>query len=264
MSLALDIENLSVVYGGSVNATRQVSLNVPENSIVSLLGANGAGKTSALKAVTGLLQHEKGKATGDVEFFGEQILNAPAHKIVRKGLFHCREGRQIFDDLTVEENLTAATFATQQKVDREEIFSLFPRLKERRSQTAGLMSGGEQQMLAIARALVAAPKMILLDEPSLGLAPKAAAEVFETLKRINQQNGIAVLLVEQNASAALSISQYAYVLENGRVVLEGNSEELSDNKTVQEAYLGINANKGGGQISFKFVKHYRSSKRWAS
>lgn len=244
MTAALEIKNLEVFYQGSIRALDGLSLSVPQGAIVALLGANGAGKTTTLKAISGLLQFENGRiAAGDISIAGDNVKKRAPHDIVQRGTFQCREGRHIFPTLTVEENLIAATFACKSGRKRaetfEEVYTYFPILKERRNQSAGFLSGGEQQMLAIGRALVADPKLILLDEPSLGLAPMIVQNIFEIISRINREKGVSMLLVEQNSVVALKYASYGYVIENGRNVLEGSSQELRDNKDIQRFYLGL-------------------------
>ncbi|WP_223479432.1 ABC transporter ATP-binding protein [Oricola indica] len=240
----LEIKNLEVVYQGVIQALADISLSVPEGKIVTLLGANGAGKTTTLKAISNFLPLEHGRVTqGSITIGGKNMIKAPPHEIVRRGVFHVREGRHVFSALTVEENLVAATFAHRGKRSRkdayEEVYSYFPILSQRRNQHAGYLSGGEQQMLAIGRALVADPDLILLDEPSLGLAPLIVADIFEIIARINREKKVSMLLVEQNAVIALKYASYGYVLENGRTVLEGTTEDLSANEDIQKYYLGV-------------------------
>lgn len=269
MSLtALSIENIEVVYNHSVQALRGLSMVVPQGQIVALLGSNGAGKTTTLKAASGVLPFEKGElASGRVSFFGQDIGQAASYKLARQGLAHVREGRHIFVDLTVEENLVAAESAligrTRGDVDREKVFNYFPRLRERRKQVAGYLSGGEQQMLAIGRAIVGQPKLILLDEPSLGLAPLVVKDIFSIITRINQEQNVAMLLVEQNAHVALSVAHYGYIMENGRIVFDGTTDKLLNDPDVQRFYLGSNDD-AEGQISFRDIKHYKRRKRWLS
>jgi len=233
----LEITGLEVSYG-SINALHGVSLNVPENSIVTLIGANGAGKSTALRAISGLIK-SKG---GSIQYDGEDITNLPPHEIVAKGLCHVPEGRMVFANLTVEENLRMGAYLRNDKAgiaeDMEYGFHMFPRLKERIHQPAGTMSGGEQQMLAIARALMSKPRCLMLDEPSLGIAPMLVRAIFDQIVAINKERGITVLLVEQNANLALAISQHGYVLETGKVLLEDTSEALRSNPQVRAAYLG--------------------------
>ncbi|WP_198411876.1 ABC transporter ATP-binding protein [Microvirga flavescens] len=244
MAAALEIRDLAVVYQGVIQALTNLSLRVPEGSIVALLGANGAGKTTTLKAVSGFLPLEDGRVTrGSITLGGQDILKLAPHMIVRRGIFHVREGRHIFSEMTVEENLIASTFAQRKSRPRkdafDEVYNYFPILSQRRNQAAGYLSGGEQQMLAIGRALVADPEMILLDEPSLGLAPLIVQEIFEIVAQINREKKVSILLVEQNAVIALKYASYGYVIENGRTVMAGSTEELSANEDIQKFYLGV-------------------------
>ncbi len=243
MGAALDINGLDVVYGGAIHALRGLSLTVAEGGFAALLGANGAGKSTTLKAVSGLLPFENGRATtGRISFFGEDVAGVPSHKLARRGLLHVREGRHVFPTMTVEENLAAATFALGKRSSRpkgfDDIYAYFPQLSARRQSYAGLLSGGEQQMLAIGRALVGDPRLLLVDEASLGLAPLIAREIFDILARINRERRLAILAVEQNVTLALKHASYGYILENGRVVLEGTSAELADREVVSSRYLG--------------------------
>ena len=244
MAAALEVKDLEVVYQGAIQALSSLSLTVPEGSIVALLGANGAGKTTTLKAISNFLPLENGRVTrGSITLGGESILGVPPHHLVRRGIFHVREGRHVFQEMTVEENLVAATFAQRRARARkeafDEVYSYFPILSQRRNQAAGYLSGGEQQMLAIGRALVADPAMILLDEPSLGLAPLIVREIFEIIGRINREKKVSILLVEQNAVMALRYASYGYVIENGRTVLEGTTEQLSADSDIRRFYLGV-------------------------
>ena len=233
----LEISNLEVSYG-SINALHGISVSVPEKSIVTLLGANGAGKSTTLRAVSGLLKVRG----GSVKYDGQDITNFSAHQIVGRGLCHVPEGRMIFGNLTVEENLRMGAYLRRDKAgiasDIDYAFNVFPRLKERISQPAGTLSGGEQQMLAIARALMSKPRCLMLDEPSLGIAPILVRAIFEQIVAINKERGITILLVEQNANLALQVSQFGYVLETGRILLKDTSESLRQNPQVREAYLG--------------------------
>lgn len=265
---ALVIENIEVVYNHSVQALRGLSIEVPDGQIVALLGSNGAGKTTTLKAASGILPFEKGRvASGRIRYFGDDIGSRAAFQLARQGMAHVREGRHIFGDLTVEENLIAATNALTGRqrgdVDSEKVFSYFPRLRERRKQVAGYLSGGEQQMLAIGRAIVGQPRLILLDEPSLGLAPLVVTDIFSIIERINREQGVAMLLVEQNAHVALGVAHYGYIMENGRIVINGSTEKLLSDPDVQRFYLG-SGDEGEGHISFRDVKHYKRRKRWLS
>ena len=265
---ALAIENIEVIYNHSVQALRGLSIEVPAGQIVALLGSNGAGKTTTLKAASGILPFEIGRvAAGKVRFFGEDIANRPAFKLARAGMAHVREGRHVFADLTIEENLTAAANALagrkRGRVDTDRVFEYFPQLRERRKQVAGYLSGGEQQMLAIGRAIIGEPRLILLDEPSLGLAPLVVQGIFSIICRINREQGVAILLVEQNARVALDVAHYAYILENGRIVVNGAPEKLRGDPDVQRFYLG-SGDTGEGHASFRDVKHYKRRKRWLS
>ena len=244
MAAALEVKDLEVVYQGAIQALSHLSLSVPEGSIVALLGVNGAGKTTTLKAISNFLPLENGRVTrGSITLGGEDILKLPPHLVVRRGIFHVREGRHVFAEMTVEENLIAATFAQRAKRSRkeafDEVYTYFPILSQRRNQAAGYLSGGEQQMLAIGRALVADPAMILLDEPSLGLAPLIVREIFEIVARINREKNVSILLVEQNAVIALKYASYGYVIENGRTVLEGTTEQLQADQDIRRFYLGV-------------------------
>lgn len=234
----LEIENLSVAYG-SIKALHEVSLKVPAGSIVTLIGANGAGKSTTLRAISGLVK----SASGTIRYEGQDITNQAAHQIVSQGLCHVPEGRMVFANLTVQENLQMGAYLQRDAAwissQTDYVFSIFPRLLERRKQAAGTLSGGEQQMLAIARALLSKPKFLMLDEPSLGIAPLLVKAIFEKIVEINRTTGLTILLVEQNANLALEVSSYGYVLETGKVILEGPSADLKANPQVQAAYLGI-------------------------
>ncbi len=259
----LAVRNLEVVYQDVVLVLRGVSLELPRGEIVALLGANGAGKTTLLRAVTGLLGVHRGRVTkGSVELDGERISGRDAAWRVRKGLAQVMEGRRIFAELTVDENLRAGGFTRSRAENREaqeRVFDLFPVLAERRRSTAGYLSGGEQQMLAIGRALMAAPRVLLLDEPSLGLAPRLVEQVRDTIVELNRQ-GVSVLLVEQNAAMALAIASHGYVMETGRVVKDGPAAALLADQDIQEFYLGVGET---GRRSFRDVKSYRRRKRWS-
>ncbi|CCO24407.1 ABC transporter ATP-binding protein [Maridesulfovibrio hydrothermalis] len=263
MSL-LSVQNLEVVYNDVVLVLKGLSLNVKKGSITTLLGANGAGKSTTLKAISGLLEGEDGKATsGTILYENEPVNIQSPEKMVRQGIFQVMEGRRIFEDLTVEENLRCGGYTQPAKnfsTNLEKVYTYFPRLKERRVQLAGYMSGGEQQMLAIGRAVMACPKLLLLDEPSLGLAPLLVEEIFDIVKKINKKEGVTVLLVEQNARMALSLADYGYIMENGRIVMDGKGADLLHNPDVQEFYLGLSH--GGEKRSYRDVKHYRRRKRW--
>lgn len=263
---ALSIENIEVVYQHSVQALRGMSIEVPEGQIVALLGSNGAGKTSTLKAAGGILPYENGRvASGRIRFFGEDTAGQVAYQLARAGLAHVREGRHIFGDLTVEENLVAAAnaLAGRGAIDTEQVFRYFPRLQERRKQLAGYLSGGEQQMLAIGRALVGKPRLMLLDEPSLGLAPLVVKDIFEIIARINREQGVAMLLVEQNAHVALGVAHYAYIMESGRIVINGPTTKLLGDPDVQRFYLGA-GDAGETRVNYRDIKHYKRRKRWLS
>ncbi len=262
----LSLNNLEVVYHHSVQVLKGLSLAVPEGCIVALLGSNGAGKTTALKAISGLLPLEDGAIqAGAVLYRGEDLEGLLPHQIARRGIFQVREGRHVFEELTVEENLACATYArrtrARQAEDLEAVYRTFPPLRERRRQLGGTLSGGEQQMLAIGRALLARPELMLLDEPSLGLSPILVEEIFGMVRQINREQGTTILLVEQNAHMALQVASHGYVMEGGKVVLEGPVERLRQDKDVQEFYLG---RRGGHRTSYRDVKHYKRRKRWLS
>ncbi|GAW92674.1 ABC transporter ATP-binding protein [Calderihabitans maritimus] len=261
----LALNNVEVMYDRVILVLKGMSLSVPEGKIVALLGSNGAGKTTTLKAISGLLKAENGEVTdGTIEFMGQSITNMEAERIVKAGIFQVMEGRRVFEHLTVEENLLAGAFTRRDrknvKRDLQMVYHYFPKLAQLRNRTAGYLSGGEQQMLAIGRALMARPKMMLLDEPSLGLAPLLVQEIFEIIARINREEGTTILLVEQNANLALSIAHYGYIMENGKIVLEGPVEKLKSNEDVREFYLGLT--EVGKKKSYRNVKHYKRRKRW--
>jgi len=260
----LSVNNIEVVYAGVILVLRGVSFTVPSGSVIALLGANGAGKSTTLKAISGLLRPERGEIIkGSIEFMGERIDRKTADEIVRMGIVQVMEGRHVFEHLTTEENLMTGAYTRrdgQVKRDMEMVYHYFPRLLERRNVKAGYLSGGEQQMLAIGRALMARPKLMLLDEPSLGLAPTLVMEIFDIITRLNREAGVTVLLVEQNAMMALRIANYGYVMENGRIVLEGDPEHLMSNDDIKEFYLGLSAL--GERKSYKEVKFYRRRKSW--
>ena len=263
----LNVNNIEVIYSDVILVLKGLSLVVPEGQIVALLGANGAGKSTTLKAISGLLKSEEGKVTdGEILFGGQKINGMDAEDIVRKGIFQIMEGRRVFEDLTVEENLRCGAHTRKDrgnlKADYERVYSYFPRLKERRKGLAGYLSGGEQQMLAIGRALMARPKLMLMDEPSLGLSPLLVREIFGIIKDINDKEKTTILLVEQNARVALSISSYGYIMENGKVVLDGETEKLVNNEDVKEFYLGMT--EVGSRKSYRDIKHYKRRKRWLS
>ena len=262
----LRLNNIEVLYDDVILVLRGLSLEVGEGKIAALLGSNGAGKTTTLKAISGLLYVEDGEVTdGTIVFDGEEIQGMDAHRIVEKGIFQVLEGRRVFEHLTVRENLAAGAYTRRDRraaeADMEKVFHYFPALAERRRQLAGHLSGGEQQMVALGRALMASPRMMLLDEPSLGLAPILVESIFEIVQRINREEGTTILLVEQNARLALEVADYGYVMEGGRVVLEGSADELRTNEDVKEFYLGLG---DAGRRSYRDVKHYRRRKRWLS
>jgi branched-chain amino acid transport system ATP-binding protein len=264
--ILLEVNNIEVVYNDIVQVLRGVSLNVPEGGIVAVLGTNGAGKTTTLRAISGLLKPENGFIKdGYIRFGGKDITNRLGTVVVREGAVMVPEGRHVFKHLTVDENIQVGAITRQdgqQKIreDRNLMYDHFPRLTRVRDRLAGYCSGGEQQMIAIARALMSAPKMLMLDEPSLGLAPLLVKEIFQNIQRINQEMDATILIVEQNARMALEISSYAYIMESGKIVLEGPSKELRDNPDVKEFYMGVT--QGGRRKSFKEVKSYKRRKRW--
>jgi branched-chain amino acid transport system ATP-binding protein len=259
----LQVENIEVVYEEVILVLRGLSLRVDEGRVVALLGSNGAGKSTTLKAISGLLPSENGEITdGRIVYRGESITRCDAAEIVRRGISQVMEGRRIFEHLTTEENLRAGGYRRNGAMAEglEQVYGYFPALRERRRHAAGYLSGGEQQMLAIGRALMGEPQLMMLDEPSLGLAPRLVAEIFEIVRRLNRELGTTVLVVEQNARLALEVADYAYIMENGRIVLDGPAVELSENPDVQEFYLGMT--ESGERRSYRDVKHYRRRKRW--
>ena len=263
----LALNNVEVIYDDVILVLKGMSLEVYDGQIVALLGANGAGKSTTLKAISGLLKGEEGEVTdGSISFLGQPIDDIDPEKRVSMGIFQVMEGRRVFDDLNVDENLYAGAHTrkgrAEVKKDMEMVFDYFPRLIERRHTLAGYLSGGEQQMLAIGRALMARPKLMLLDEPSLGLAPLLVKEIFGIIDRINKEEGTTILLVEQNARIALSIADYGYIMENGKIVLDDPVDKLKENEDVKEFYLGLS--KVGDKKSYRDVKHYRRRKRWIS
>jgi len=263
-NLLLQLNNISVVYSDVIQVLKGVSLKVEKNNIISLLGSNGAGKTTTLKAISGLLKPENGKVTdGNLIYDGKAIQNSAPEDITRMGIIQVLEGRQPFKYLTIEENLrvgTATRWGKPYKKEMEMIYEYFPALVERRKTLAGYCSGGELQMLVMGRALMAHPRLLLLDEPSLGLAPLVVKEIFRIIKRVNEEQGTTIVLVEQNANMALQIAHYGYVMENGKIVMEGKSSELIENPDVKEFYLGMGAS--GAAKSYKDVKSYKRRKRW--
>jgi branched-chain amino acid transport system ATP-binding protein len=263
----LGLNNIEVIYDGVILVLKGVSLTVREGGITTLLGANGAGKTTTLKAISGLLRSERGEVTkGSIEFKGEGIDRLPPHEMVKRGIVQVFEGRRVFEHLTTEENLIAgAHVQTDRRVVNDgiaRVYEYFPRLKERRGVQAGYLSGGEQQMLVIGRALMANPHVMLLDEPSLGLAPMLVEEIFEIVQQLNRKEKLTVLLVEQNAALALTIAEHGYVMENGRIVLDGPAASLVENADIKEFYLGLTD--VGARKSYRDVKHYKRRKRWLS
>lgn len=263
----LTLNNIEVIYNDVILVLKGMSMEVPDGKIVGLLGSNGAGKSTTLKAVSGLLKPEDGEVTdGSIEFLEQEIHHKDAADIVRMGIFQVMEGRRVFEHLTVEENLIAGGYTREDRGDFERdiemVYHYFQPLKERRRQTAGYLSGGEQQMLAIGRALMAKPKLMMLDEPSLGLAPMLVREIFNIIDRINKEQGTTILLVEQNANLTLEVADYAYIMENGRIVLDGYPDDLRENADVREFYLGLT--EVGQRKSYRDVKHYKRRKRWLS
>lgn len=261
----LKINNIEVIYSDVILVLRGVSIEVGDGQIVALLGANGAGKTTTLKAVSGLLHTQDGEITrGSIEFDGQRIDRMRSDEIVRLGIIQVLEGHRMFEHLTVEENLLAGALARRNnpeiRQDIERVYHYFPHLKNLRHKVSGYLSGGEKQMLVIGRGLMAKPKLMLLDEPSLGLAPLLVEEIFSVVRQINQEEGVTFLLVEQNAHHALNVASYGYVLENGRVVLDGPSQQLAENEDVKEFYLGLTM--VGERKSYRDIKHYKRRKRW--
>ncbi len=263
--VALSVDNIEVVYDHVVLVLKGVSLSVPEGAIVALLGANGAGKTTTLKAISNLLHAERGEVTkGSISFRGREVHRLTPNELVGMGCIQVMEGRHCFGHLSVEENLLTGAFTRKEgraavRQDLEMVYGYFPRLRERRRSQAGYTSGGEQQMCAIGRALMARPRMILLDEPSMGLAPQLVEEIFEIVARLNREAGVTFLLAEQNTNIALRYAGYGYILESGRVVLDGDAESLRNNEDVKEFYLGLST---AGRRSFRDIKSYKRRKRW--
>ena len=263
----LSVANIEVIYNHVILVLKGISLTVPKGSIVALLGGNGAGKTTTLKAVSRLLKSERGEVTkGDIEYQGQSLLTSDPADVVKNGLIQVMEGRHCFEHLTVEENILTGAYTRRDlkaeiNVDLEKVYSYFPRLKDRRKSQAGYTSGGEQQMCAIGRALMSRPEMILLDEPSMGLAPQLVEQIFDIVKDLNEKEGVTFLLAEQNTNAALRYAHYGYILESGRVVMDGPAAELRENPDVKEFYLGMSDE---GRKSFRDVRSYRRRKRWLS
>ena len=263
----LAVNNIEVIYNHVILVLKGVSLKVEKGRIVALLGANGAGKTTTLKAISNLLRAERGEVTkGSIEFDSQRVDALTPAELVRRGVCQVMEGRHCFQHLSVEENLLTGAYTrgvnrANLKRDLDLVYSYFPRLRERRGSQSGYTSGGEQQMTAIGRALMAQPKMILLDEPSMGLAPQLVEEIFEIVKRLNQKEGVSFLLAEQNTNVALKFADYGYILENGRVVMDGEAQRLRENDDVKEFYLGVST---GGRKNFRDTKFYRRRKRWLS
>lgn len=264
----LHLNNIEVIYSDVIQVLKGVSMQVPDGEIIALLGANGAGKTTTLRAISGLLHAQEGEVTrGNIDFDGQRIESMRPEDIVRLGIVQVLEGRRLFQHLSVEENLILGGVArgsgasrSNTSQDLEQVYEYFPRLKDLRKRISGYLSGGEQQMLVIGRGLMAHPKLMLLDEPSLGLAPLLVQEIFEEIKKMSDQEGMAIVLVEQNARVALKIADFAYVMENGRVVLDGPAAQLSENEDIKEFYLGLT--QVGEQKSYRDVKHYKRRKRW--
>ena len=263
----LEVANLEVVYNEVILVLRGLSIEVPDGQIVALLGANGAGKTTTTRAITGLLDVHEGKITkGTVTLAGERIDDLEPSQIVRSGITQVMEGRRVFAELTVDENLVTGGITNTDRTSiteaHDRVMTMFPVLADRRTAIAGYLSGGEQQMLAIGRALMSNPKLLILDEPSLGLAPKLVAQIRDTIVEINR-SGTSVLLIEQNANMALSIADYGYIMETGKIVMDGEAAKLLKDEDVQEFYLGLHGD-GGARKSFREVKHYKRRKRWLS
>lgn len=263
----LSVNNIEVIYDHVILVLKGVSLSVPRKGIVAILGANGAGKTTTLKAISNILGAERGEVTkGSIVFEGDEVQSLSPNDLVRRGCIQVMEGRHCFGHLTIEDNLLTGAYTRKDgaaaiKEDLEMVYSYFPRLRERRSSQAGYTSGGEQQMCAIGRALMSRPKMILLDEPSMGLAPQLVEEIFEIVRILNEEQGVSFLLAEQNTNIALKYATYGYILESGRIVLDGDAKSLQENEDVKEFYLGVG---GDGRRSFRTVKHYKRRKRWLS
>lgn len=261
----LSLANVQVLYGRAIEAVRDISLEVPAGAIVALLGSNGAGKSTLLKAISGVLYQEDGEIVGGaIKFLGDDLVGARPNEIVSRGIIQVPEGRALFATLTVEENLLMGGYTRNRAEVAEgldKVYTLFPRVRERRHETAGYLSGGEQQMVAVGRALMGRPRLIMLDEPSLGLAPQVIDGIFDTILSLNRDDKLTVLLIEQNAQLALDVASFGYIIENGRIVLDGPAAKLRANDDVQEFYLGMS---GGERKSMRDVKHYKRRKRWLS
>jgi branched-chain amino acid transport system ATP-binding protein len=263
----LEVNNIEVIYNHVILVLKGVSLSVPKGGITALLGGNGAGKTTTLKAISNLLKSERGEVTkGSISYRGQRVQDLAPSDLVKRGVIQVMEGRHCFEHLTVEENLLTGAYTRKDgrgatQADLEMVYDYFPRLRERRRSQAGYTSGGEQQMVAIGRALMSRPEMILLDEPSMGLAPQLVEQIFEIVKRLNEEQGVTFLLAEQNTNVALRFAQWGYILESGRVVMEGTAKELRENPDVKEFYLGVSEE---GRKSFREVRSYRRRKRWLS
>ena len=261
----LSVNNIEVIYDHVILVLKGVSLEVPKGKIVAILGANGAGKTTTLKAISNLLHAERGEVTkGSIEYNGQHVEASSPNDLVKRGVIQVMEGRHCFEHLTIEENLLTGAYTRRDgnaaiNASLEKVYAYFPRLRERRTSQAGYTSGGEQQMCAIGRALMSNPRMILLDEPSMGLAPQLVEEIFEIVNELNKKEGVSILLAEQNTNIALRYADYGYILENGRVVMDGPASSLRENEDVKEFYLGLST---AGRKSFRDVKHYRRRKRW--
>lgn len=261
----LSVNNIEVIYDHVILVLKGVSLTVPRGGIVAILGANGAGKTTTLKAISNLLKAERGEVTkGSIEFEGIRVDTLSPNDLVRRGCIQVMEGRHCFAHLTIEENLMTGAFTRRDgnaaiKRDLEKIYEIFPRLRQRRTSVAGYTSGGEQQMCAVGRAMMSKPKMILLDEPSMGLAPQIVAEIFEIVQRLNRDEGVSFLVAEQNTNMALKYATYGYIMETGRIVMDGEAKSLRENEDVKEFYLGVSE---GAKKSFRDVKSYKRRKRW--
>jgi branched-chain amino acid transport system ATP-binding protein len=261
----LSVNNIEVIYDHVILVLKGVSLTVPKGGIVAILGANGAGKSTTLKSISNLVKSERGELTkGSIEFSGERVDHLMPNDLVRRGCIQVMEGRHCFGHLTIEENLLTGAFTRREgraviAQDLEKIYHYFPRLKERRNSLAGYTSGGEQQMCAVGRAMMSKPRMVLLDEPSMGLAPQIVEEIFSIVRELNEKEGVSFLLAEQNTNIALRYAHWGYILENGRIVLDGNAASLRDNEDVKEFYLGV---AGDNRKSFRDVKHYKRRKRW--